>query len=189
MIDKNEDIEKNEIAPTLTLAKLYESQNQLFDALAIYDFLMGINPREDIKESRAALIERIYKDDNIKYHPLISKIFNEEQLQFFNIIPTDKYQLYSQTFENKTSNEFPEELDIEEEENTEESLPNDDVDVESELDSLKNEVEEENPRIQENKFVTVQDFANKLIDRFGASTKLNNVSVNDFFEIMKELNG
>ena len=77
-MNKNEEINKSEIAPTLTLAKLYESQNQLFDALAIYDYLMGITPREDIQQNRKLLLKKIFSDEKIKFHPLLSKLFGKE---------------------------------------------------------------------------------------------------------------
>lgn len=198
-----EEINKNEIAPTLTLAKLYESQNQLFDALAIYDYLMGISPRDDIRQNRETLLDKIFSEDKLKYHPLITDLFGQDELKYFNIIPKDKYQTYIQTYKSGTNLKFPDELEIEDDETHEnEIIPNEELDAEVEIENLKKQVQAETQFTQKvtkidanndiletniEKKMTVQDFTKKLIERFGAETRLDKISINDFFEIISDL--
>ena len=82
------------ITPTLTLAKLYESQKQYFDAFTIYSKINIKNPSEDISDRIKALEEKIFTENQLSYNTLISKIFSEEDKKKFKLLPEDNYLKY-----------------------------------------------------------------------------------------------
>jgi len=83
-----------ELAPTLTMAQLYESQNEYFDALAIYDKLHKNNPAADVSDRIATLREKILSERGLRYNPRLLKFFEEEELRALGVLPAEKYQAY-----------------------------------------------------------------------------------------------
>lgn len=83
----------NDITPTITLAELYESQNQLLDALNIYQKLQKMSPSEKIQEKMEALSEHLMTQKKFKYNELTRTIFSEAELKYFRIISKDSTNL------------------------------------------------------------------------------------------------
>jgi hypothetical protein len=72
--------------PTLTLAKLFEEQNQFFDALAAYELISQNDSSPGIREKIESLQFRILSDPNSSYDPRIEKLFSPEELAYLKIL-------------------------------------------------------------------------------------------------------
>jgi len=72
-------------APTITLAELYENQDQSIDALVIYKNLNKENPSEDLQNKIDDLKDKIFKENTLEYSTIIDKIFTEEEKRLFHI--------------------------------------------------------------------------------------------------------
>ncbi|KQC08174.1 MAG: hypothetical protein APR54_04930 [Candidatus Cloacimonas sp. SDB] len=77
----------DEITPTLTLAKLYETQNELIDAVNIYFKLNKNQNSEELENKIQQLTDIIFKNINRNYNTTISQIFSKDELRYFKIIP------------------------------------------------------------------------------------------------------
>jgi len=72
--------------PTLTMAKLYEEQNQFYDALAIYEIISQTDTSPEVREKIELLQTRILHDPNLRYDPRIEKLFSQEELTYLKIL-------------------------------------------------------------------------------------------------------
>ena len=72
--------------PTITLAKLFEEQNQFFDALAAYELISQSESSPAVRERIEALHLRILNDPSNRYDPRIEKLFSPEELAYFKIL-------------------------------------------------------------------------------------------------------
>ncbi|MBN1948234.1 MAG: hypothetical protein JW784_00680 [Candidatus Cloacimonetes bacterium] len=77
----------NKVTPTLTLARLFEAQHQLVDALAIYNELAKIKKNQEIENKITELTERIFGQTDSGYNELINQIFSARELKYFRILP------------------------------------------------------------------------------------------------------
>jgi len=77
----------DEITPTLTLAKLYETQNELIDAVNIYFKLNKNQNSQELEKKIQQLTDIIFENINRNYDSTISRIFTKEELRYFKIIP------------------------------------------------------------------------------------------------------
>ena len=89
------------IAPTKTLAALYEAQHHYEDALLIYHHLQ----KEEFDESIQIKIIQLSKKLDLvnNRNPLITSIFTEEECSFFQIYPEKLYKKLQQTSFNSAS--------------------------------------------------------------------------------------
>ena len=78
-----------EITPTLTLAKLYEAQYELVDAVNIYSKLNEKMQLDELKTKIDDLTKIIFENINRNYKKEITRIFSAEELRYFRIIPGD----------------------------------------------------------------------------------------------------
>lgn len=83
--------------PTRTLAELYESQNQLLDALVVYQKLMHLQPSPEIENKITELKLKIFNDKEMVYNPVIEQIFSKEERILFNILPHSYYKKIQST--------------------------------------------------------------------------------------------
>ena len=90
---------ENNITPTITLAKLYESQNQLIDAIQIYTKLLELNPSDEIKTKVESLTNKIYTLIVKNYNRQINTIFSKFELKYFKILPSKEFSPSSETTE------------------------------------------------------------------------------------------
>ncbi len=93
------------LAPTMTLAQLYESQNQLFDALAVYARLYNERGDEDIQERLEAVQERILSDDKLHYDPRIAALFTADERKRLKILPQDRYEKLQESMQQQEEDE------------------------------------------------------------------------------------
>ena len=136
-------------APTITLAELYENQDQYIDALVIYKNLNKENPTEELQNKIAELKDKIFKENTLEYSTIIDKIFTEEEKRLFHILPHEQYKAYKESQADLRNDEtYPEELTaIEEEINPEKAINLETEDEASEIDdsaelAVETEVEE-----------------------------------------------
>ncbi len=102
---------KDKATPTITLAELYENQNQYIDALVIYKNLYKENPTEKLQNKIDELKDKIFKENTLEYSTLIDKIFTEEEKRIFHILPHEQYKTYIKSkAEIKFEETYPEEL-------------------------------------------------------------------------------
>ena len=73
-------------APTITLAKLFEEQNQFFEALSAYEMISQTDSSAAVRESIEALHQRILNDPANRYDPRIEKLFTPEELAYLRIL-------------------------------------------------------------------------------------------------------
>ena len=100
---------ENNITPTITLAKLYESQNQLIDAIQIYTKLLELNPSDEIKTKVESLSNKIYTRIVKDYNRQINTIFSKFELKYFKILPNKELSPSSETTEIDKENDIPKE--------------------------------------------------------------------------------
>ena len=156
--------------PTITLAELYENQDQYIDALVIYKNLNKENPTEELQNKINELKDIIFKENTLEYSTIIDKIFTEEEKRIFHILPHEQYKAYKESQADLKNDEtYPEELTaIEEEDITpdEELKPeteNETLEIE---DPIEPEIEPEEKEIfeQENTVNKVDDIEELIID-------------------------
>jgi len=102
--------------PTITLAELYENQNQHIDALVIYKNLFKENPTDELKSKIDELKFKIFQNNTMEYSPIIDKIFSEEEKRNFHILPHEQFKTYVESQVNLENEEtYPEDLNETEE--------------------------------------------------------------------------
>ncbi len=83
------------IVPTITLAKIYEAQNELVDAVNVYAMLKTKEPSEEIERKIEQLTDIIFENITRDYDDRISRLFSQSELRHFRIIPGDTVQISS----------------------------------------------------------------------------------------------
>ncbi len=78
--------------PTLTLARLFEEQDQFFDALAAYELISQTDTSGAVRERIEALHIRILNDPSNRYDPRIEKLFTPEELAYLKILDHNGFQ-------------------------------------------------------------------------------------------------
>ena len=97
--------------PTLTLAQLYEKQNQTLDALVIYQQLLNKEYSDELDEKVKDLKNRIFNDSSLEYNSVIDKIFTTEDKKNFKILPHDEYEAFIESqAQHKNEETYPEEM-------------------------------------------------------------------------------
>ena len=126
---------------TVTLAELYENQNQYIDALVIYKNLYKENPTEELQIKINEMKDKIFNENTLEYSEIINKIFTAEEKRIFHILPHEQYKTYTESQAEMTDEEtYPEELtEIKKEEVTPEEVAPDEIE--------KPEIDEETPNI------------------------------------------
>jgi len=99
--------------PTITLAELYENQNQYIDALIIYKNLYLENPNDELRSKINNLKDKIFNESTLEYSSIIDKMFTDDEKRLFHILPHDYYKVYLESqAELKNDETYPEELII-----------------------------------------------------------------------------
>ena len=97
--------------PTLTLAQLYEKQNQTLDALVIYQQLLNKEYSDELDEKVKDLKNKIFNDSALEYNSVIDKIFTTEDKKNFKILPHDEYEAFIESqAQHKNEETYPEEM-------------------------------------------------------------------------------
>lgn len=109
-------------APTITLAQLYESQNQLIYALVIYKKIHGLNQSKELILKIEELQNLIFDENQEDYPDSVKILFSLDERKRFNILPHLQAKTYCDALkqahssspamdiplaENNESNEIP----------------------------------------------------------------------------------
>ncbi|HQQ68309.1 MAG TPA: hypothetical protein PLX77_05725 [Candidatus Cloacimonadota bacterium] len=172
--------------PTVTLAKLFEEQNQFFDALATYEMIAQNDASPAIREKIEALHARILNDPSNRYDPRIEKLFTPEELAYLKILSHQGFDNMSRTLDKLNEGFAGTELVFDEE---------DILAEESELDALSEMLKEIEQQAQlsliENSGdfadLTVSDMLIAILSRFDKQKKLSEISVSELVSLFLDL--
>lgn len=174
--------------PTLTLAKLFEEQNQFYDALSAYELISQTDSSPAIRQKIEALQMRILSEPGVKYDPRIEKLFSPEELAYLKILNHSGFEnlsrVQSQIFEGISEYE----LLFDDEESTEKVL-----DPGSELQKLLEEIDAQavkSPQETQDAAAepTVGQLAVELIRRYGKDTKISQLAIKEFLQLILDFN-
>ncbi|HNX37343.1 MAG TPA: hypothetical protein PL124_03490 [Candidatus Cloacimonadota bacterium] len=172
--------------PTLTLAKLFEEQNQFFDALAAYELIGQNDSSPTVREKIESLHLRILNDPNNSYDPRIEKLFTPEELAYLKILNHQGFTNLSRAVEKLAEGVDMNDLYLE----------LDDLDLdEPEQDNIQEILAEIEQNAQQT-FIqglpeadeyTLKDFMTALLTNYDRDTKLNTISFADFLALFMEM--
>lgn len=177
-------------APTITLAKLFEEQNQFFDALAAYELISQTDASPAIRERIDALQMRILNDPANRYDPRIEKLFTPEELAYLKIMNHSGFTNLARAREKLSEGLLGQEIYIDEDDDL---LPGEEeergtlVQVLQEIETQAQLSVVDSPVSPEG--LTLRDFMIALLTRFDQDTKLNDVKLSDLVAILLEMQG
>jgi len=172
--------------PTVTLAKLFEEQNQFFDALATYELIAQNESSPAIRERIEALHVRILNDPSNRYDPRIEKLFTPEELAYLKILSHQGFDNMSRTLDKLNEGFSGSEIIFEED---------DILAEESELDALSEMLKEIEQQAQLSLIENVGDFADltvadmliAILSRYDRQKKLSEISVSELVNIFIDM--
>jgi len=175
--------------PTLTLARLFEEQNQFYDALAAYELISQNDPSPELRERIEDLHLRILNDPNRNYDPRLEQLFSPEELAYLKILDHQGFSNMAKAREKLREEMQGSELIFSE------VMPEEVLVDESELDALKEILEEIEQQAQislisETSDVgecNVQDFLIAMLVKFDKDQKLSEVKLSDLLSLFLEM--
>ncbi len=192
------------VAPTVTLAQLYEAQQLFFDALAIYKQIQMTNPSEDILSRIDRLNAKVFNDQTLVYSTVLKNIFSKDEILKFRFLPQDKYKLLMESM----TKDYAQELEIDEEEFDEaeveledseeiEDLYKPDEPVEGIDHEFNDLLSKPKPMIEETsqaelpqnwKEMRVSELSLTLLEIIGKNKTLGEITIEEIAKIEKQLN-
>lgn len=174
--------------PTLTLAKLFEEQNQFYDALAAYELIGQTDTSPAIRQKIESLQIHILNDNNLKYDPRIEKLFSPEELAYFKILNHSAFENLSRIQQQISEGISGYEVVFEDEEPADDKL-----NPEDELKAMLEEIDSNttlhtDKPVSDKKESTIGELAVELIKRYGKDNKLSDMSVKDFLQLVLDFN-
>ncbi len=177
--------EKQGWMPTLTLAKLFEEQNQFLDALAAYELISQNDKSPAVRQKIEALHLRILTDPNARYDPRIEKLFSPEELAYLKILNHSAFDNLSQVVNRmqeglgEAEYFFEQEIEIAPEEA-------------NDLQSILSEIEQHAQQTQIMGLDEVTDFSTAdlilaLLNRYGKDTSLSEIKLADFLSLVADM--
>lgn len=85
--------------PTVTLAKLFEQQEQYVEALALYQLLFIKFQDNNFLSKISELKENIFANNNEEYHQMIISLFTDDERKQLQILPHSQYSDYKEAYE------------------------------------------------------------------------------------------
>ena len=175
--------------PTLTLARLFEEQNQFYDALAAYELISQNDPSPELRERIEDLHLRILNDPNKNYDPRLEQLFSPEELAYLKILDHQGFSNMAKAREKLREEMQGSELIFSE------VMPEEVLVDESELDALREILEEIEQQAQislisETSDVgecNVQDFLIAMLVKFDKDQKLSEVKLSDLLSLFLEM--
>lgn len=172
--------------PTVTLAKLFEEQNQFFDALATYELIAQTDASPAIREKIEDLHARILNDPSNRYDPRIEKLFTPEELAYLKILSHQGFDNMSSTMQ-KLGEGLQESQIIFDEEDI--------LAEESELDTLSLVLEEIEKQAQQNLInlsedfsaLTVSDLLIAVLSRYDKNQLLSKIPLSDLISLFVDM--
>jgi len=173
--------------PTLTLAKLYEEQNQFYDALAAYELISQHDASPAVRQKVESLQARILGDTNLKYDARIEQLFSPEELAYLKILNHAGFENLARA--QQQIRQGVEDVLVFDDDET---LPN----VLSPADELQQMLQEIDHKAvkqpdqaaKKNSEPTVGELAVELIRRYGKEKKLSDLSMKEFMQLILDFN-
>ncbi len=156
--------------PTVTLAKLFEEQNQFFDALASYEIISHHDSSPEIRKKIEELQHRILTDPNNRYDKRIENLFSPEELTYLKILSHSAFENLSRTQIHLREPEMDDEpiLELSEEQEPLSSSEQQYQQLLEEIEGLKKEYASQNPEQEETP--SVGDILKEILKVFGKNT-------------------
>ncbi len=174
--------------PTLTLAKLFEEQNQFYDALAIYEILGQSDSSPLIREKIETLQSRILSDPNLRYDERIEKLFSPEELAYLKILNHSAFENLSRIQSQFAEGASDYEVVLEDEESANKPTVSS-YEVRRMVDEIDNLSESKITGSSADKDeASISDLVDKLIKQFGKDSKLSDISVQEFMKVILDYN-
>ncbi|MDD3632558.1 MAG: hypothetical protein PHY63_03805 [Candidatus Cloacimonetes bacterium] len=175
--------------PTLTLAKLFEEQQQFYEALAIYELIYQTNKSPAIQQHIEDMHSRILNNYNNRYDSRIDQLFTPEELAYFKILDHQGFENMCQVRKKLQEGSLASEVYIEEDED---NFNFDEIDNANILSQILEEIEQQaqlNLMEPENEIseYTIQDLLMALLSKFNKEQKLTEVSLSDLVDIILEM--
>jgi len=176
--------------PTLTLARLFEEQNQFFDALAAYELISQTDSSAAVRENIEALHIRILNDPSVRYDPRIEKLFTPEELAYLKILDHNGFENMANAARKLGEGAVDEDIFIDaddifrpEESSTEESVANllREIEQQAQLSALSG--------IDTSAEITVRDLVVALLSRFDKDQPISDISLSDLVSIFLQMQG
>ncbi len=83
------------VLPTITLARLYESQKQLIHALVVYKSINGLEHSEDLILKIEELKDAIFSGNSSDYPDSVKLLFSIKERKHLNILPHNQVLTYN----------------------------------------------------------------------------------------------
>lgn len=174
--------------PTLTLAKLFEEQNQFYDALAAYELISQNDSSPAVRERIESLHLRILSDPNNRYDPRIEKLFSPEELAYLKILHHQGFDNMATTMEKLSDGMQGSEIMFE-------GMPEDILGDDDEIDTLTDMLREIEQQAQLNLIsgaaefadYSIQDLLIAILARFDKAQKLSEVKLSDLVSLFLEM--
>ncbi|HNV63330.1 MAG TPA: hypothetical protein PKN54_10365, partial [Candidatus Cloacimonas acidaminovorans] len=171
------------------LARLFEEQNQFYDALAAYELISQNDPSPELRERIEDLHLRILNDPNRTYDPRLEQLFSPEELAYLKILDHQGFLNMAKAREKLMEEMQGSELIFSE------VMPEDVLVDESELDTLREILEEIEQQAQLSLIsetgdvgeYNVQDFLIAMLAKFDKDQKLSEVKLSDLLSLFLEM--
>ncbi len=174
--------------PTLTLAKLFEEQNQFYDALAAYELIGQTDTSPAIRQKIESLQMHILSDPNQKYDPRIEKLFSPEELAYLKILNHSAFENLSRIQQQISDGISGYEVVFDDEEPAENVL-NPEDELKAMLEEIESTSADNNAKPKANTAeTTIGELAVEMIKRYGKDNKLSNMSIKDFLQLVLDFN-
>jgi hypothetical protein len=172
--------------PTVTLAKLFEEQNQFFDALATYELIAQNDASPAIREKIEELHARILNDPSNRYDSRIEKLFTPEELAYLKILSHQGFDNMSSTIQKLGEGLQESEIIF---------VDEDILAEESELSELSEVLEEIERQAQLNLIsssenfsdLTVKDLLIAILSRYDKNQLLNEINLSDLVSLFVDM--
>ena len=175
--------------PTLTLARLFEEQDQFYDALAAYELMCINESSHALREKIEELHLRILNDPNGSYDPRLEQLFSPEELAYLKILHHQGFANLAKAREKLIDGMQGSEIDFSE------VMPDEVLADDSELEALIKMLEEIEQQAQLNLIsessnigeYTVQDLLIAILAKFDKSQKISDVKLSDLVTLFLEM--
>jgi len=175
--------------PTITLAKLFEEQNQFYDALAAYELIGQNDSSPAIRERIDALHLRILSDPNGRYDSRIEKLFTPEELAYLKILNHQGFNNMATTMEKLSDGMQGSDLIFDS------VMPDEVLDDKNEIDALTSMLREIEQQAQLNLIseagdfgdYSIQDLLIAILARFDKAQRLSEVKLSDLVSLFLEM--
>jgi len=174
--------------PTLTLARLFEEQNQFFDALAAYELISQTDSSPAVRERIEALHIRILNDPSNRYDPRIEKLFSPEELAYLKILDHNGFENMAAAAQKLGEGALSEDIFIDEDEDFRLEADGDP----DALDELLREIEEQSQlkMLDDSSTVkdhTLRDLMVALLSKYERDTPLADIRLSDLISVLLDL--